>query len=151
MINDSIPYTHINTRFDVCVCAKYMFRFSLLKTRESSLGIERWKNLPFQTRRPPERVTQKKIKLQLRQHIYIHYAARKAQFCLRFRKKLKPIHCRDLGERKKKSIIFLLSQLVFGAILLLVLLLLPHFRVRKFETCSTSGVKVCRRGSTDKL
>ncbi|EDS29461.1 conserved hypothetical protein [Culex quinquefasciatus] len=42
-------------------------------------------------------------------------------------------------------------NLVFGAILLLVLLLLPHFRVRKFETCSTSGVKVCRRGSTDKL
>lgn len=52
-------HSYQHTVWCVCVCAKYMFRFSLLKTRESSLGIERWKNLPFQTRRPPERVTQK--------------------------------------------------------------------------------------------
>lgn len=143
-------HTLISTHGLMCVCAKYMFRFSLLKTRESSLSKDEKTYRPKQDAR--RKGLPKKEKLQLWQHIYIHYAARKAQFCLRFRKKLKPIHCRDLRERKK-SIIFLLSQLVFGAILLLVLLFLlsPHFRVRKFETCSTSGVKVCRRGSTDKL
>lgn len=85
----------------VCVCKVYVPVFAAENERKFSWH-RKMEKLTVPNKTSAGKGYPKKIKLQLRQHIYIHYAARKAQFCLRFRKKLKPIHCRDLRERKKK-------------------------------------------------